>query len=371
MKKLGLIINPIAGMGGSVGLKGTDGEEILSEALIRGAKPASELKAEAALKSLLALRDKVYIVTCSGSMGESLARKHGFEVEVVHQSSVENTSADDTRLAAGKMIAADVDLLLFAGGDGTARNIQETVGERIISLGIPTGVKIHSAVFAQSATKAGLVAASFLEGKTAGFREGEVMDIDEEAYRQGQVSARLYGYLKVPQDQQRLQNLKARSNPAEKSKQIAIAEYVIDEMEEDCFYIIGPGSTTVPIMEQLGLPHTLLGIDIVKNRQLISSDPGAKEIRSIIQGKNAKIILTPIGGQGFLLGRGNQQLTPEILQLVGRENIIAVATQQKLLSLAGNPMLVDTGDDSLNQTLSGYLKVITGYREMMMHKITS
>lgn len=369
MKKLGLIINPIAGMGGSVGLKGTDGESILTEALIRGAQPASELKAESALKVLKPLKEEVCIVTCARSMGESIALKHGFQVEIVHQVSSSSTSADDTRSAAEKMMDKQVDLLLFAGGDGTARNIQSAIGDKVIALGIPTGVKIHSAVFAQSAKKAGQIATSFLDGALRGSREGEVMDIDEEAYRKGQVSARLYGYLKVPGDQQRLQNLKSRSNPSEKSKQIAIAEYIIDEMKDDCYYIIGPGSTTVPIMEQLHLPHSLLGMDIVINRQLVSKDSGKKEISSIIEGASVKVVLTPIGGQGFLLGRGNQQLTPEILKKIGRENLIVIATQQKLLSLQGSPILVDTGDDSLNQYLSGYLKVVTGYREMMMHKV--
>ena len=207
--KLGLIVNPIAGMGGKVGLKGTDGVKILQRARELGAKPEAPKKTIQALKMLAPLGAGLKIITCPGDMGENEALAAGFTPVVIGEPK-EQTGPEDTEQAARLMLDQGIDLLLFAGGDGTARNIYNAVGTKLPALGIPAGVKIHSAVYANHPRAAGQVALKYLQGQLETLTEAEVMDIDEEAFRQGYVTAELYGYLQVPQERQLVQSL----NPA-------------------------------------------------------------------------------------------------------------------------------------------------------------
>lgn len=197
-KRLGLIVNPIAGIGGRVGLKGSDGVEIQRRALQLGAVRESESRAVQALQMVQSAGERLEVITYPHEMGEDAARECGFEPKIVGTIKRGKTTAEDTRNAALALMRLKVDLLLFAGGDGTARDIYSAVGQRIPVLGIPTGVKIHSAVFGTSPRSTGALAALYLRGRLSSLREAEVMDIDEEAFREGRVSARLYGYLKVP-----------------------------------------------------------------------------------------------------------------------------------------------------------------------------
>ena len=59
MLTLGLIINPLAGIGGSVGLKGSDGAEIVKEAFSRGATCKSSERTRLALNVLTAIKDQI------------------------------------------------------------------------------------------------------------------------------------------------------------------------------------------------------------------------------------------------------------------------------------------------------------------------
>lgn len=366
--KLGFIVNPIAGMGGKVGLKGTDGQEILEKARKLGAYPEAPGKSKKALELLTPLVDDIEVITCPGDMGENQAIELGFKPRVIgKKKSV--VGPEDTESAANKMLDMDVDLLLFAGGDGTARNIYNAIGDSLPAIGIPAGVKIHSAVYANHPKSAGEVALKFLKGELTTIREAEVMDIDEEAYRKGQVTAKLYGYMKVPFERQLVQSLKAGRPEEEESARDAIADRIISEMEPNVLYIIGSGTSTRPIMEKLGLPNTLLGIDIVKNKDLVASDVGEKEILDIIEGKKAKIIVTVIGGQGYIFGRGNQQLSGDVIRKVGKDNILIIATKNKLVSLGGQPILVDTGDDKVNSRFNRYMRVITSYNEEAIYRV--
>ena len=370
MKKLGLIINPIAGMGGRVGLKGTDGLAVLEKAKAMGAKPIAQDRAKKALERLKDLKDKFELITCEAKMGEEAARQLGFSPFVLDIGASVLTTAADTREAAKKMKALKVDLLLFAGGDGTARDIYQAVGNSLVVVGIPAGVKIHSAVYAYNPQAAGELAALYLMGKTSHTFEAEVMDIDEEMFRRQTLSARLCGYLTIPGRPTYLQRAKAASSASEKYSQQAIAFEIFESLADDFSYIIGPGTTTKAIMDRLGLENSLLGVDFISRRKLIGKDLNEAELLDKIKGKKVKLIITPIGGQGYLLGRGNQQLSPEVIKKIGRENIIIVATKNKINSLHGQPLLVDSGDEKLDRELSGYYKIITGYREYIIYKVS-
>lgn len=370
MKKLGLIVNPIAGMGGRVGLKGTDGPDILENAIKLGAKPQSHARANEALKKLDSLKEKIDLITYPEKMGETVAIECGFSPKVIGSLTSHVTTAADTKRAAKDMLDLGADLLLFSGGDGTARDIYDAVGNSMVVLGIPAGVKIHSGVYACNPERAGELAVLYLKDKAKNVREVEVMDIDEEDYRKGILSAKLYGYLRIPFERRYLQRLKASSPAGERHSHEAIAHEIVENMSYEFFYIIGPGTTTRAIMQKLNLENSLLGIDLVHKKKLIGKDLNETELLEKIGDKKVKLIITPIGGQGYLLGRGNQQLSPKVIGQVGKENIIIIATQQKINSLHGQPLLVDTGDEATDQLLSDYFKVITGYRESIVLKLT-
>lgn len=370
LRKIGFIVNPIAGMGGRVGLKGTDG--VLEEAIRLGALPMAPAKAARALKSLAGLRDELVILTGSGELGERVALELGFDVQVVYEAAGAVTSQADT-VALSKAVAAQGgELILFAGGDGTARNLVEAgiYETGIPVVGIPAGVKIHSPVFATHPEKAGELVVGVLTraGSSAGakWREAEVLDISEEDYRSGRVMTKLYGYLVVPSDRGRMQNKKAPSPQSEANAHREIALEIVAQMEDGTAYFVGPGTTTRAVLEALGQPHTLLGVDVVLNGKVICQDASEKDLLAIQSQHPCRLIVTPTGGQGFLLGRGNQQLSPEVLGGIGRENLMVIATQEKLAELKHQPLLVDTGDPEVDALLRGYVKVWTGFKTAVM-----
>jgi len=367
-KRLGLIVNPIAGIGGSVGLKGSDGAEIQRKALALGAVPQSLNRAIQALERLKPV-DDLEIVTYPGEMGEDAAGACGLGPMVVGSIKPGETTPEDTRNAAREMLRLNVDLLLFAGGDGTARDIYNAVGEELPVLGIPAGVKIHSAVYATNPMNAGDLAVSYLQGRVSSLREAEVMDINEEAFRQGIVSAKLYGYLRVPFQRRLLQGLKTPSSPGEQAAMAAIAADVVSKMEDEWLYIIGPGTTTRAITSRLGLDKTLIGVDVVAGGNLVAADVNESQLLELLEGRKAKIIVTPIGGIGAIIGRGNQQISPKVIKKVGKEHIIVVSTTGKIHSLRGRPLWVDTGEREVDEMLSGYIRVITGYSEQGVYRV--
>lgn len=369
-RKIGFIINPIAGMGGRVGLKGTDG--VFEEALRLGAQPMAPAKAARALLPLVGLRDEVVLLTGSGELGERIAQELGFEVQVVQVASGAVTSQADTVALAKAVVAQGGELILFAGGDGTARNLVEAgiFEAGIPVVGIPAGVKIHSPVFATRPEKAGELAAGVLSRTGSGtgvkWREAEVLDISEEDYRCGRVMTKLYGYLLVPGDRGRMQNKKAPSPQSEANAHREIALEMVAQMVEGTAYFVGPGTTTRAVLEALGQPHTLLGVDVVLDGKVVCRDASEKDLLAVQSQHPCRLIVTPTGGQGFLLGRGNQQLSPEVLRGIGRENLMVIATHEKLAELKHQPLLVDTGDPEVDALLRGYVKVWTGFKTAVM-----
>lgn len=362
-KTIGFIVNPIAGMGGAVGLKGTDGKTILNKAISLGAKPIASQRAETFLSELYLAKKSLKLIVGAGCMGENQAKKCGFTCQVIGERKKETTS-EDTQNIAKEVVKAGVDLLVFCGGDGTTRDILKAVGMKVPVLGVPTGVKMHSALFAVSPQAAARVAISYLWDGLP-LREAEVMDVDEQAFREGRLSAELYGYMLSPYEPHLIQGNKLASpmTESEVRNQAAIAIYIIEEMKPDIVYIIGPGTTTRTICDLLDAKKTLLGVDLFQNKKIIANDVNEKQILDFISGKAAWIIVTPIGGQGFIFGRGNQQISPKVIRQVGLDNIVVIATKSKLDRLKS--LRVDTGDTELENELKAHeINVVTDYKSI-------
>ncbi|ACE84534.1 ATP-NAD kinase family protein [Cellvibrio japonicus] len=371
MFKLGVIINPYAGLGGSVGLKGTDGEAIRREALARGAEQRAPARMARTLNAVTAFADRIAIYCFAQDMGADVAQALGFATVIVGQAQYQPTQAEDTCAAARALMAAGVDLILFAGGDGTARLIADVAGIRQPVLGVPSGVKMHSGVYAISPEAAGDILQQFLTGKLVNIAERDVKDIDEDAFRQGLVRARFYGTLLVPEDSQLLQQVKNAGTERDELAQLDAAETLIEQLQDDTLYIVGPGSTTQVFLQQLGLQGSLLGVDVLLNNQLIACDVSATQLLALLDEHKGpcKIIVTAIGGQGHILGRGNQQLSPAVLRRVGIDNLLVIAARGKILALNGRPLLVDTNDPELDRAFCGYRPVITGYQESVLYPV--
>jgi predicted polyphosphate/ATP-dependent NAD kinase len=352
-------------MGGKVGLKGTDGPRILERAIELGATPVAPQRAVGALRALrTSTTSSLELITYPREMGEESAKEAGFSPEVVGEVSDGRTSSDDTKRAAKILKARNVDLLVFVGGDGTARDICDVIDQRIPCLGIPAGVKVYSSVFSTSPRAGGDLAARYLEDEI-GLTDAEVLDIDESEFRVNRISTRLYGYLRVPSYPTNLQSAKttSRLDEDERLAQDAIAKFVEEELKNDWTYVIGPGSTTAALARRLGFEKTLLGVDVIRGRTVVGKDLSEQSIMQLLSQGRTSIIVTPIGGQGFVFGRGNPQISAEVIRRVGKENIMVVATKHKIQSLKPRRLLVDTGDPELDEELSGYMKAITGYRE--------
>lgn len=365
--RLGLIVNPLAGLGGSVGLKGSDG--VAAEALARGAEPQALLRAQTALQELLPYKNQLRLYTVAGDMGETLCQQLGFTYHICYQPASSPTTADDTEQAAVAIAAEGVDLLLFAGGDGTARNVCRVVSEQTTVLGIPAGVKIHSGVYAISPSAAGKLVSRLVAGELVSMQEAAVMDIDEEAFRQGQVRARRYGEMRIPAQLRYVQSVKMSGRESEELVLDDLAAYVSSLMEDGIRYVMGSGSTVAAVMNELELPNTLLGVDVIENGELIASDVTASQLLTLVQGYPSRLIITLIGGQGHIFGRGNQQLSPAVIRAIGRDNILLLATKTKLQQLEGRPLLADTGDNELDRQLQGLIPVLTGYNDYVMYRL--
>ncbi len=357
-KRIGLIVNPVAGMGGSVGLKGTDGA-MRDRAIELGAKPVAPARTREFL-SHLRHRDGITLLIAPAAMGDDYLEGIDVEATTIGSANSKTSGADTKRLAA-EMLRAGIDLLAFVGGDGTARDIHDSIDLKLPVVGVPSGVKVYSSVFALNPRAAAAMVDAFIEG--AEVSEEEVLDIDEQAFRRGILDARLYGYLLVPNAAQFLQGGKEASGSGGSiaANKQEIAEYMAEHIDRDTLYLLGPGTTVRAIADELGVGKTLLGVDAVFNNRLTGTDLNERGVLELLdQYPKSKLIVTPLGGNGFIFGRGNRQFTPEVIARVGRENIIVVATRDKIDKL--ECLRVDTDDYGLDRELSGYMDVITGYK---------
>jgi predicted polyphosphate/ATP-dependent NAD kinase len=365
--RLGLIVNPVAGMGGSVGLKGTDGELVL-HARERGAKPVAAGRAIRALQQLVADAGRFELLTCAGEMGETAARAAGLEPRIAYRPAAENgSSAADTRAAVARMIEAQVALLLFAGGDGTACEVMTVAGTALPVLGIPAGVKMHSAVFAVTAKTAGDVARRYLAARDFTTRDpahmlalAEVMDRAETPDGEGGGSPVLHGYLRIPRVPFLTQATKSASPASDLASLEGACRRAAELARATELAIIGPGSTMQRVKQLLGVEGTLLGVDAFVRGRCVATDAGERQLLELLAGGTARIFVTVVGGQGFLFGRGNQQISAQVLRRVGRDNIVVVSSVEKLLALPGGSLRVDTGAEDVDAALAGQLLVITG-----------
>lgn len=364
MKKIGLIVNPIAGMGGKVALKGTDGFQTLKQAQHLGAVAEAPQKAKLTLNYLAPIRSQVTVLTCAGSMGEDVCKLSGLATVVVYNDSDnKETTWEDTEAAAKAIIEQGAELLLFAGGDGTARNICRAVGKTVPVLGIPAGVKIQSAVFSCDPISAGLLAAKWIKGECNTYQEREVLDLDEEEYRSGHISAQLYGYMNVPYDNRFIQDAKDSTFLIgdEDKNLTSAAEYVVEHLKKDCYYAVGSGSQAKSVSRLLKIDYEVLGVDIIRNGELIEKDVTEQLLWAYAQEGNLRIIVSPIGGQGFIFGRGNHQFSARVLQKVGKENITIIASMAKLKSIKSKRLHIDCGEIPVDSSLKGYYKIVSGY----------
>ena len=370
--KLGLIVNPIAGIGGKVGLKGTD--NVSREALSRGAQLIAPARAIQFLQKLgeTDVSTSMDVLTCPGVMGEDEAKTAGFTFNVLSMKIPEETSAKDTKEAVRLLTSAKVDLIVFVGGDGTARDVFDAMKglQRIPVLGVPSGVKMYSGVFAVSPSDAAEVVSAFAQ-EQAELEELEIMDADEDDIRKDAFSVKLHGVLESPFLPARIQGSKQISPDTvdEKDNQMAIAKFIIEETQPDATLILGPGTTVKRVAELLGVDKTLLGVDVYRMGK-VDLDANEKRILEDVKDwRNTWIIVSPIGRQGILFGRGNQQISPEVIKRVGKEKIIVAATRSKLQNIQGNVLRVDTGDLEVDTMMRGYIKVVTDYREWRLVQV--
>jgi predicted polyphosphate/ATP-dependent NAD kinase len=331
------------------------------------------VRVERALGVLVEHGSAVRFTCWSGDMGQYALQHLGLSHQVLGAESTGLTSAEDTRRAAAAFIGAGVDIIVFAGGDGTARDVYDVVQQRVPVLGIPAGVKMHSGVFAVSPEAAGELLLELARGGLVGLRAHEVRDIDEEAFRHDVVRSRFYGEMLVPGEGRYLQHTKVGGKESHELVAADIAAWMAETMEAGRTYLIGPGSTTAAIMDELGLPNTLLGVDIVRDGELLGSDVDENKLLQALSDAEggATIVVTVIGGQGHVFGRGNQQFSPAVIRSVGLDHITIVAAKSKIMALQGRPLLLDTNDPQLDEELSGYYSIVTGYDDYILYRVVA
>lgn len=370
MFRLGLLINPIAGLGGPAGLKGSDHPDTQRLAQERGVNAKAHARVRQALSVLEPVKSQITLVLARGSMGLEAEHLQGWNCEFIFDSP-EPSKADDSLELAKTLHSNAVDLLLFAGGDGTARDVYQALGESQAVLGLPAGVKMHSGVFAVNPNAAASIIQSLMKRRLVAARLAEVRDIDEQAFAEGRVKTRYFGEMLVPDDQLLVQGVKCSGLQDDELMLEELSVYVAEMADPEAVYVLGSGGTMLQIKQAMGIDKpTLLGVDICLNGVLLARDVHEQQLFELLQGYDeCHLLLSVIGGQGIVLGRGNQQLSPRVLEHIGLQNIQFVSTQQKIQALSGQPLRVDSGSTDLDEKLTGYHKILCGYEDAILYPI--
>ena len=366
-RRIGLLVNPLAGIGGRLAAKGSDLFNDLREAVALGGVPVAESRAERALRRFHALAGGATIVTASGAMGGDVAHAAGVKAQTVVEVTG-LTSRADTRRCVAAFLAEGIDLLLFAGGDGTARDIVAEAGESLALIGIPTGVKMHSGVFALTPEAAGAAASA----ATSDCRMVEIMDADEAARQRGESAVRLFGYARSPDQPRLMQSPKGMRHGGDLAAMVALGRGLARKLSGNGLIVFGPGHTVNEVQCGFGLQGSLLGVDVLIDGRDFHADVDADLLERVSEGRADTVIVTGvIGNQGFVFGRGNQQISPAVLARCRRDNLIVVSTAEKLASLPSGMLHLDTGEGDLDLALSGYARVLTGPGEAMMMRLSA
>jgi predicted polyphosphate/ATP-dependent NAD kinase len=367
---LGVVVNPVAGIGGTAGLKGSDGVEVQRLAGERGGRPRAHHRAVRALERVAVARPGATVLTVGGPMGQDAALDAGLITDVVREGPPSGRSdGTDTTAGVRDLVAAGADLIVFVGGDGTARDVCAGAGD-VPVIGVPAGVKMYSGCFAVSPAAAGALAAAWLTGPVR-TELREVLDVDEEQVRTGRVDPLLFGLVNVPVVDGRTQSRKAPTPASAYTAVVAAARGAVRAMQPDVSYLLGPGGTTAEVARLLGVPSTPLGVDVVRDGRLVTPDATERELLDAVGEGPARAVVTVIGGQGFLLGRGNQQISAAVLAAMGPDPLLVVATEDKLVALHGRPLLVDTGDPAVDARLAGHVHVVTGPSTTSLYPVTA
>lgn len=379
--RLGLVVNPFAGIGGPAGFKGSDDPAIQARALSGELAMAAAARAQTFWQTLIPqipAQLALTVVTVPGPMGAEVlqeafaaAQDQTLQIELADYRPGHPSNADDTRRAARAIVARQVDLLVFVGGDGTARDLCAELGESQPVLGVPAGVKMHSAVYAINPQSAAQVVVQLMAGELINLLSREVRDIDEQAFRRGIVKSRPYGFMSVPEADNLVQQVKQGGRVPEELVLMDIADHLQESLQPNTLIIMGPGSTTWHISQRWGLQTTLLGVDVICDGQLVHADLAADKLLQCVADHSGPVVLiiTAIGGQGHILGRGNQQLSPPLLKQLGRSALQVVATRSKLASLKGRPLVMDSGDVALDRDWQGYIPVLCGYHDQLLYPL--
>lgn len=370
--RVGIVINPLAGVGGPLALKGSDSlpdalrPALLAQAALATAPAQQRLRAVFAAETL---PDAMQLFSVPGPMGAEVLAAAGLPCVTVDAGLAWPSGPADTQAAVTALMRAGIDLLLFAGGDGTARDVCAVVGRQLPVLGIPAGVKMHSGVFAINPQAAAALLAELAAGHWVSLDLAEVRDIDEAGLADGRVRARHYGEMSVPMAPRWLQQVKCSGREVEELVVAEIAAGLVEALEPGRLHAFGPGTTVAGVMDALGLPNTLLGFDLVRDGELLQADATAADLLAAAEREPLTVVITPTGGQGSLIGRGNQQLSPALLRRIGRDAVRVLATHAKLEALGGRPLRLDTGDSLLDAEWSGLWRVHTGYEQEALYRV--
>jgi len=367
---LGFVVNPLAGLGGPAGLKGSDGEAVQRAARERGSVPRAAERAVAALAPLAAAHAGQPVWTVGGPMGHDAVAAAGLSAQVVWAPPSEPTTGLDTTTAVRELARAGAGLILFVGGDGTARDVADAAAG-VPVLGVPAGVKMYSSCFAVSPAAAGRVALRWLDGAPVTMGSADVLDVDERMLGTGPVAPTLHGVVDVPHWQGSTQGRKVATPTTQREQVAAAAAGAVRSMQQGVYYLLGPGGTMLEVGRQLGVDTSPLGVDVILDGQVVCRDASEADILEVIEGHPARAMVTIIGGQGFVLGRGNQQLSAAVIRRLAPDPLVIVADEDKLIQLAGRPLLVDTGDPGLDAALSGYTQVVTGPGTVAVYRMAA